>query len=307
MNKILVTGGAGFIGSHLVEFLSKKNFVIVLDSFLHGNKIKNLNKNIKLVKGDVRNLNLVKKLSKNCSTIFHLAAILGVGVVAQKNLETIECEFEGLKNVCIAAKANKVKKIIYTSSSGVYGKLNYTHKVKENALIAPASVYAAAKRMGEFYLKSFQKETGIDCIALRLFNVYGPRQDKRMVIPIFIDQAMNNKPITVFGTGRDTRDFTYIDDCIKVFDLVNKKINGFEVINISRERDYNILGLAKNIKKRLNSNSKIKKIKVPKKFEEFQVSKRCGDSSKIFKLFHYKPHTSLDKGLDNLIQSLKQK
>jgi UDP-glucose 4-epimerase len=307
MKKILITGGAGFIGSHLAEFLSKKNFVIVLDSFLHGNKIERLNKNIKVVKGDVRNLNLVKKLSKNCSTIFHLAAILGVAVVAQKNLETIECEFEGLKNICTAARVNKVKKIIYTSSSGVYGKLRYKHKVKENELIAPASVYAAAKRMGEFYLKSFQKETGIDCIALRLFNVYGPRQDKRMVIPIFIDQAMNNKPITVFGTGRDTRDFTYIDDCIKVFDLVNNKVNGFEVLNISKERDYNIKSLAKNIKKRLNSNSIIKNIKVPKKFEEFQVSKRCGDSSKIFKLFNYKPNTSLDNGLDNLIQSLKSR
>jgi UDP-glucose 4-epimerase len=307
MNKILVTGGAGFIGSHLVEFLSKKNLVIVLDSFLQGNKIENLNKNIKLVKGDVRNFNLVKKLSKNCSTIFHLAAILGVGVVAQKNLETVECEFEGLKNICRAAKVNKVKKIIYTSSSGVYGKLSYKHKVKENALIAPASVYAMAKRMGEFYLKSFQREHGIDCIALRLFNVYGPRQDKRMVIPIFIDQAINNKPITVFGTGRDTRDFTYIDDCIKAFDLVNDKVNGFEVLNISKGKDYNIQNLAKNIKKKLNSNSIIKKIKVPKKFEEFQVPKRCGDSSKIFKLIKYKPRTSLDEGLDSLLQSLNLK
>jgi nucleoside-diphosphate-sugar epimerase len=307
MSKILVTGGAGFIGSHLVEFLSKKNLVVVLDSFLHGNKIEKFNKNIQVVKGDVKDFSLVKDLSRNCSTIFHLAAILGVEVVAQNNLETIECEFTGLKNVCAAAKISNVKKIIYTSSSGVYGKLNYKHKVKENALIAPASVYAMAKRMGEFYLKSFQKEHGISSIVLRLFNVYGPRQDKRMVIPRFIDQAIHNRPMTVFGTGRDTRDFTYIDDCIKVFDLINIKLNGFEILNISKGKDYNINSLAKNIKKKLNSNSKIQNIKIPEKLQEYQVPKRCGDSSKILKLLNYKPLTSLDEGLEKLINYLEKK
>jgi UDP-glucose 4-epimerase len=307
MSTILVTGGAGFIGSHLVEFLSKKNSVIVLDSFLHGNKIEKLNKNIQVIKGDVKDFNLVKDLSRNCSTIFHLAAILGVEVVAQNNLETIECEFVGLKNVCAAAKINNVKKIIYTSSSGVYGKISYKHKVKENSLIAPASIYAMAKRMGEFYLKSFQKENNITCIALRLFNVYGPRQDKRMVIPRFIDQAINNRPIIVLGTGRDTRDFTYIDDCVKVFDLINNKVKGFEILNISKGQDYNINTLAKNIKKKLNSNSKIQNIKVPEKIQEYQVPKRCGDSSKILKLIKYKPITSLDEGLDKLINYLEQK
>ena len=302
MRKILVTGGAGFIGSHLVDFLSKKNLVIVIDRFLHGNKIKELNKNIKIIKGDVRNYDLIKYYSRNCSSIFHLAAILGVDVVSKKNLETMECEFEGLKNVCAVARTNKVKKIIYSSTSGVYGKLNYKSKVSENAIIAPASAYSMAKRMGEIYLKSFYKEYGIDSVVLRLFNVYGPGQDDRMVIPRFINQARKNRQITVYGTGKDTRDFTYIDDCIKVFDLVNKKVRGFEILNVSKERDYNIISLAKNIKNKLNSKSKIANIKLPEKLREFQVPRRCGDSSKIFNYINYKPSTNLNEGLDKIIK-----
>ena len=301
MDKILVTGGAGFIGSHLVEFLSKSYHVNVIDNLMHGNKIRNLNKNIKLIKGDVRDDDLLNYYSKNCISIFHLAAILGVDVVSKKNLETMECEFEGLKNVCYAAKKNKVKKIIYTSSSGVYGKLSYKKNVKEDAPIAPVSSYALAKRSGELYLKNFYLENKITAIAVRLFNVYGPRQDERMVIPRFIKQASFNKLITVYDTGKQTRDFTYIDDCIKVFDLLNQKINGFNIINSSRGEDTNINILANKIVKLLNSKSKISNIRVPKTLIEFQVAKRCGDSSKLLKLINYKPNTNIEVGLKKTI------
>ena len=301
--KILITGGAGFIGSHLAEFLSKNNKIIVIDNLSHGNKIQHYNQNIKLVKGNIRDLDLVKFHSKNCSTIFHLAAVLGVDIVSKKNVETMECEFEGIKNVCQAAKKNSIRKIIYSSSSGVYGKLNYRSNVKESATIAPVSAYSIAKRSCEFYLENFYKENKITCIALRLFNVYGPRQDERMVIPRFIRQAMSNKPITVYGEGKQTRDFTYIDDCIKVFYLLKKKVNGFHILNSSKGNDLNILELAKKIKKGLNSNSKIIKVKVPKNLEEFQVMKRCGNSSKLFKLINYKPNTMFSEGITKTLIS----
>ncbi len=301
MNKILVTGGAGFIGSHLVEFLSKKNKVIVIDKLMHGNKIKQFNNNIQLIKGDIRDQKLVNKYSKNCSTIYHLAAILGVDIVSDKNLETMECEFEGLKNVCNAAKKNKVKKIIYSSSSGVYGKLNYKLNVDEDATVAPVSAYAIAKRSAELYLKNFFIDNGISSIALRLFNVYGPRQDERMVISRFIKQAKNGKDLTVYMPGNQTRDFTYIDDCVKVFDLINKKVNGFKILNSSKGEDLRIDILAKKILKFFNNKSGVKKIKVPKKLEEFQVYKRCGNSKKLYKLINYKPKTDLDEGLKKTI------
>ena len=303
MDKILVTGGAGFIGSHLTEFLSKKYSVTVIDNLSHGNKIENKNKKIKIIKGDVRDKELINYYSKNCKTIFHLAAVLGVDIVSNKNVETMNCEFEGIKNICNAAKKNKVKKIIYSSSSGVYGKLNYSKNVKENAIIAPVSAYSISKRACEFYLKSFYKENKITSIAVRLFNVYGPRQVRRMVVSRFISQAKNNRPITIYGSGKQTRDFTYIDDCIKVFDLLNKKVNGFQIINSSKGKDLNILNLAKKIKKDLKSKSKIVHINTPNKLEEFQVPKRCGNSSKLYKLINYKPNTNFITGLRKTISS----
>lgn len=157
MKKILVTGGAGFIGSHLVEALSKDNKVIVIDKLLHGNKINNMNKNIKLVKGDVRNYKLVEKYSKNCSCIFHLAAFLGVDYVSKNHLETMETEFVGIHNICTAAYKNKIKKVIYSSTSGVYGKEQFKNSPKENVKVAPESSYAMAKRNAELYLKYFSK------------------------------------------------------------------------------------------------------------------------------------------------------
>ena len=305
MKKILITGGAGFIGSHLTEYLSKNNIIYVIDNLSHGKKIKKFNKNIKLIKGDIRDGDLINYYSKNCTTIFHLAAVLGVDIVSNKNVETMECEFEGIRNVCNAAKRNKVKKIIYSSSSGVYGKLNFEINVKENATIAPVSAYSISKRACEFYLENFYKENKISSVAVRLFNVYGPRQDERMVISRFITQAKKNKPITVYGNGKQTRDFTYIDDCIKVFDLLNKKVNGFKILNSSKGKDLNIINLAKKIKKDLGSKSKIIHVKVPKKLEEFQVKKRCGNSSKLHRLIKYKPNTNLNVGIKKTIDYSK--
>jgi len=301
MKKVMVTGGAGFIGSHLVEYLSKSYRVVVIDNLSQGNKLKNINNNIRLVKGDVRDYDLVKYHSKNCTSIFHLAAILGVDVVSEKNIETMDCEFEGIKNVCSAAKKNKLKKIIYASSSGVYGQLNYKGNVKESAIIQPSSAYSMAKRACEVYLKYFYRETKINSVAVRLFNVYGPRQDDRMVIPRFIDQAKSNKSITVYGNGKQTRDFTYIDDCVKTFDLIDKKVTGHHILNSSRGKEFDIYSLAKMIKKKIKSKSNISKVNVPKKIQEFQVMKRSGDSSKLFKLIRFKPNTDLIDGLNKII------
>lgn len=294
--KFLITGGAGFIGSHLSEALSKKAKIIVIDNLFQGNKIK-LNKNIKLIKADVRNNKILNKYGKGCSAIFHLSAVIGVDAVAQNKVKNMNIEFEGLKNICECAKKNNIKKIIYASSSGVYGKLNYHNKVKEDATIAPASGYAIAKRAGEIYLKNFSEENKISCASVRLFNVYGKRQDNRMVIPRFIDLAKKGKEIKIYGNGKQTRDFTHIDDCIKTFILLEKKINGYEIFNASKGVDTKIYDLAKLIIKLCKSKSKIKLIKIPKQLLEFQVKKRCGDSSKLKKYIDYKPTKSLLSGL----------
>ena len=294
--KYLVTGGAGFIGSHLTEALSKKAKVIVIDNLFQGMKLK-LNKNIQMVRADVTNKKILEKYTRGCTAIFHLAAIIGVDVVSQNKVKNMNIEFEGLKNICESAKKNKVKKIIYASSSGVYGKLNYNSKVKEDAIIAPMSGYATAKRSGEIYLKNFSKENKISCASVRLFNVYGKRQDKRMVIPRFIELAKQDKDIKIYGNGTQTRDFTHINDCVKTFVLLEKKIKGYEIFNSSKGNEIQIVKLAQIIIKLFRSRSKIKLIKTPKHLEEFQVQKRCGNSNKLLKYCKFKPRTTLTDGL----------
>lgn len=296
MKKILITGGAGFIGSHLAEALSKNNHVVVLDNLFQGNKIK-LNKNIKFITGDVIDKNLVLKFSKGCHTIYHLAAIIGVDVVSKNKTQNMDIEFIGLKNICEAAKKNNIKKILYSSSSGVYGKLNYSKKVKENSIVSPVSGYAMAKRACEIYLKNFQLETNIHCAAVRLFNVYGKRQDSRMVIPRFVYNAKQNKNIIIYGNGYQTRDFTFINDCTKALILLENKIKGFEIFNLSKGSDISIKHLAIIVKKLFKSKSKIKFIKTPKNLEEYQVNRRCGDSSKLLQYIGFKPQTSIIDGL----------
>jgi len=153
MSKVLVTGGAGFIGSHLVESLVKNNYeVVVLDSLLRGNKIpKSIQSKITFIKGDVRNKNLVDEISRNCKYIFHLAAILGVEVVAENHIETMEVETIGTKNICDAALKNKVKKVIYASTSGIYGHSAIEKSVNEEIMVDVLRQYP---------------ETGIDRIAI---------------------------------------------------------------------------------------------------------------------------------------------
>ena len=240
---------------------------------------------------------LQKLYKRSLSIACNLAAIIGVDVVSKNKIDTMNVEFDGLRNICESAKKNKVKKIIYSSSSGVYGKLNYNSKVKEESVISPSSGYAMAKRNSEIYLENFYKETNINCCAVRLFNVYGDRQDSRMVISRFINSAQKGRDIIIYGDGQQTRDFTHISDCIKTFELLEKKITGYEIFNSSKGIETKIYDLAKLIIKLCKSKSKIKLIKTPKQLLEFQVKKRCGDSSKLKKYIDYKPTKSLLSGL----------
>ncbi|MGB0915884.1 MAG: NAD-dependent epimerase/dehydratase family protein, partial [Crocinitomicaceae bacterium] len=212
--KILITGGAGFIGSNLAKRLVDDGHkVVVLDSLLRGNKLdKGTFDKIDFIKGDVRNSDTVLQASKGCDIIFHFAAVLGVDIVADNPVETMDVEVIGTRNVVYAAEANNIKKIMYASTSGIYGHSAIENALTEEVLVDPRTSYAMAKRYNEIYLASHYEEKGLNVISLRFFNVYGWNQDTRMVIPLFFEQATNDKKITVFGTGKQTRDFTYIDD-----------------------------------------------------------------------------------------------
>ncbi len=304
MSKILVTGGAGFIGSHLSKRLVEDGHeVIVLDNLLRGNKLDNdIANNLQLVKADVRNFDIVKELSKHCSVIFHFAAVLGVDIVADNPVETMETEVIGLKNVVDAAILNGVGKIMYASTSGVYGHSAITKSVTENIQLDPRTSYAIAKRYNEIYLAAEYEAKGIESVSLRFFNVYGMRQDNRMVIPRFFEQAQHNLPITIYGNGKQTRDFTYIDDTIKATVLCAEKVDGCNIFNVANGEEITILDVANSIKELILSSSKITFIRVPEKRYDFEVERRVGSSQKLLKAIGYQPSTTLKEGLNILCE-----
>ena len=297
--RIVITGGAGFIGSHLTSTLVEMgNDVVVVDILLRGNKIpKEVQSKIEFHQVDVCDFDAMAKICKGADLIFHFAAILGVDIVADNPIETMETEVNGMQSVARAASMNGISKLIYASTSGVYGHIALEQSVSEEILIDPRTSYAMAKRYNEIYLASLFEEKGVHSVALRFFNIYGLRQDNRMVIPRFIEQALAGDPVTVYGTGEQTRDFTYIDDAIKATIHLAKSAKGFEIYNIANEKEATILDLAQTIIDVTSSASEIKLINAPSKRYDYEVGRRYGSSEKLDKKVGYKPTTELDNGL----------
>jgi len=231
--KVVVTGGAGFIGSHIVEYWSKQNAdVLVLDNLRSGFE-KNLNgfKNVTFVKGSITDKDVVFSVLENADYVHHLAAMISVPESVENPFECVSINVNGLLNVLEASAKHKIKKIVHSSSAAVYGDNPVSPKTI-SMKPEPKSPYGITKLDGEYYLQSYLENFGLQTISLRYFNVFGPRQDTKSqyaaAIPIFVNNALQNKEIIIYGDGEQTRDFIFVKDVVaaNVLAATTENVNG---------------------------------------------------------------------------------
>ncbi len=251
-NTALVTGGAGFIGSNLVDNLIKKNWqVIILDNLLTGKK-ENLNPKAEFHKIDIRDLESIRPYFKKVDYVFHLAAFPRVQPSIEDPITTHNINVNGTLNVLKAATEAYVKKFVFSSSSSVYGNQEKM-PLREDMPASPLSPYALHKYLGEQYCKLFSKIYGLPTVCLRYFNVYGKRQATEgayvLVTAIFIRQRLNNQPLTITDDGEQRRDFTSVKDVVRANILAaeSEKVGKGEIINIGRGSNLSVNQIAKMI------------------------------------------------------------
>ena len=317
--KILITGGAGFIGSHLTDRLLRDGHgVVILDNLSTGSldNLKHLegNANFKMVIGSVRDVSLVQEMVERCDAVIHLAAAVGVKLILEKPSLSIHTNVNGTENVLHAAATGN-KLVIIASTSEVYGKTEKTPFDENDDLVLGSTAnlrwsYAVAKALDECLALSYSYEKKISVIVVRLFNTTGPRQTGYygMVLPNFVNQALRGDPITVYGTGDQSRCFGHVADVVEsLVRLLNSPNAVGEVFNVGNDVEITIEGLAQLIKEKTDSASEI--VKLPYKdvygfgFED--MARRVPNVSKLEKFIGYRPHTPLDKIIDDVIAEQK--
>jgi UDP-glucuronate decarboxylase len=306
MNKILVTGGAGFIGSAIAEKLisDKNNFVVIVDDLSTGmiGKLPQLPKdNWKFIKCDVNEYAEISHvfLSHSFDYVFHYAAMVGVLRTQQYPVKVLR-DIEGIKNVCHLSKNTGVKRVFYSSSSEIYGE---PVEMPQNAHTTPLNSrlpYAIVKNVGEAYLRSFYQEFGLEYTIFRFFNTYGPKQSRDFVMSKFISKALKNEDIGVYGDGSQTRTFCYFEDnidaCVKAF-TDNLLIN--DVVNIGGSVETPIIELAKLIIDITDSKSKIINL-APLK--DGDMTRRCPDNSTMLDTLLKRDLVPLEIGIKKILE-----
>ncbi|MHB8104274.1 MAG: SDR family oxidoreductase [Dehalococcoidales bacterium] len=306
MKKAVVTGGAGFIGSHLVEELAQRDYSLTIIDDLSAVNLKNIKStldkpNVKFIEGSILDLPLLQRLFKDIDYVFHLAAIASVPRSIVEPSLTHDVNVTGTLNVLLAAKDNKVKKVVNASSSAVYGDAPGMPK-KEDMPKHPLSPYAVSKLAAEEYCQVFQKVYDLPTVSLRYFNIFGPRQnpdsDYAAAIPRFIKTASEGKPLVIYGDGKATRDYTYVKDAVSAYLLAAESdITG--VFNIGGGKAVTVNELVKLINRLVGST--VKPVYKPPRPGDILHS--LADASKA-KAFGYRPRYTLEAGIKETIKYL---
>lgn len=305
--KILVTGGAGFIGSHLCDKYTKEGHnVFCLDNFLSGNLINVRHlldfRNFKLVKGDIRDRDLLEKIMVDTDIVFHLAAQIHVDRSYVEPQMTYEINVMGTQNILEAARFHDVSKVIHASTSEVYGSALYAPIDEKHPLNAPHP-YGASKIAADRMCHAYMHTYGMNIALMRLFNIFGPRQRDigyGGVISIFTRRIMNDMPPIIFGDGRQTRDYTYIDDAVKAYDLAlktKKKID--EPINFGTGKEISINDIATKLIKLCGKEKEMKIVHVDPRIGE--VKRLIANADKAKKVYGWKAKVDFDSGLEKFV------
>ncbi len=316
MNKTsLVTGGAGFIGSHLCErLLANGRKVVVIDDLSTGSlaNIRHLlsDGRFKFIEGSVRDADLMRKVVKQADCIYHLAAAVGVNLIVEKPVHTIETNIHGTE--VVLSTANKFgKKVLITSTSEVYGKNEQVpFKEDDDTVLGSTKFsrwsYACSKAIDEFLALAYHKQFGLSVVIVRLFNTIGPRQTGRygMVVPRFIDWALKNEPVLIYGTGKQSRSFTYVGDVIRAISALmeNENANG-EVFNVGSAEEISIEKLADKVIEKTHSKSRKKYIPYTEAYGQGfdDMQRRLPCLEKVKSAVGYEPKVGLDEAIEKII------
>ena len=310
MRMILVTGGAGFIGSAIVEKLTSdpENYVVVVDNLSTGNLEKlraERGPNWRFIRSDINDFRDISSVMQSFrfDYIFHYAAVVGVKRTQQHPVMVLQ-DIHGIENILSLAKNTGVKRIYFSSSSEVYGEPVDLPQNEETTPLNSRVPYAVVKNVGEAFLRSYKKEFNLDYTIFRFFNTYGPKQSKDFVMSKFISLALKHQDIKIYGNGQQTRTFCYIDDHIeatynKFMESVVSGNGKNEVINIGNDQEISILELAQLIISITGSTSRI--VHVPP-LPEGDMHRRLPDITKMLKLLNRHPIT-LEEGIRRILES----
>ena len=313
--RVLITGGAGFIGSHLADaYLQRGDEVLVIDDLSTGTieNIRHLKKNPKFhyTIDSVHNQPVTAELVDQCDVVFHLAAAVGVKLIVESPVRTIETNVRGTE-VVLALANKKQKRVLIASTSEVYGLSSDVPFHEDGNLVMGATSkgrwsYACSKAIDEFLALAYWREKKLPTTIVRLFNTVGPRQTGRygMVIPTFVKQALAGRPITVYGDGKQTRCFGYVGDVVgALIKLMDTDQSVGQVFNIGSTEEISIRDLAEKVKQLTHSASEVVFVPYDEAYEEgFEdMPRRVPDTSKINKLVGFKPEMTLDGILETVI------